>query len=63
MTALEHTQEMRNIKMWLHVGAISYEQARRMAKPHIEAMNDKAKEIAHRLGCKPRLINFASFMR
>lgn len=63
MTALEHKQEMDNIKMWLHTGAISYEKAQRMAKPHLDAMNEKAKEIAKRLGCKPRLINFSSFMR
>ena len=46
MTGLEHKQEMDNIKMWLHSGAISYEQAQRMAKPHIDAMNEKSKEIA-----------------
>ena len=63
MTSLEHKQEMDNIKMWLHTGAISYERAREMAKPHLDAMNEKAKEIAKRLGVKPRLINFSSFMR
>ena len=63
MTCLEHKQEMDNIKMWLHTGAISYDRAREMAKPHLEAMNEKAKEIAKRLGVKPRLINFSSFMR
>lgn len=63
MTSLEHKQEMDNIKMWLHTGAISYDRARKMAKPHLDAMNEKAKEIAKRLGAKPRLINFSSFMR
>lgn len=63
MTALEHKQEMDNIKMWLHTGAISYDRAREMAKPHLDAMNEKAKEIAKRLGVRPRLINFSSFMR
>lgn len=63
MTSLEHKQEMDNIKMWLHTGAISYDRAREMAKPHLDAMNEKAKEIAKRLGVKPRLMNFSSFMR
>ena len=63
MTSLEHKQEMDNIKMWLHTGAISYDRAREMAKPHLDAMNEKAKKIAKRLGVKPRLINFSSFMR
>lgn len=63
MTALEHKQEMDNIKMWLYSGAITYAQAQRMAKPHLDAMNEKSREIAKRLGVKPKLINFASFMR
>ena len=63
MTSLEHKQEMDNIKMWLHTGAISYDRAREMAKPHLDAMNEKSREIAKRLGVKPKLINFTSFMR
>lgn len=63
MTGLEHKQEMDNIKMWLHSGAISYEQAQRMAKPHIDAMNEKSKEIAKRCGVKPKLISFSAYMR
>ncbi len=60
---MEHRQELENIKMWLHSGAISYDQAERMAKPHLDAMNEKSKEIAKRCGVKPKLFNFASFMR
>ncbi len=63
MTSLEHKQEMDNIKMWLHTGAISYQKAEEMAKPHLDAMNEKAKEIAKKCGVKPKLFNFASFMR
>lgn len=60
---MEHRQELENIKMWLHSGAISYDQAERMAKPHLDALNEKSKEIAKRCGVKPKLFNFASFMR
>lgn len=63
MTSMEHNQEMQNIKMWLHCGAITYEQAKKMAQPHLEAMNEKAKEIARRLGCKPKKFSFAAIMR
>lgn len=49
--------------MWLHTGAITYGRAKEMAKPHLDAMNEKSKEIAKRLGVKPKLINFTSFMR
>lgn len=63
MTGLEHKQEMDNIKMWLYSGAITYAQAQKMAKPHLDAMNEKSREIAKRLGVKPKLINFTSFMR
>lgn len=63
MTALEHKQEMDNIKLWLYSGAISYDQAKRMAKPHLDAMNEKSKEIAKRCGVKPKLITFTAFMR
>ena len=60
---MEHRQELENKKMWLHSGAISYEQAERMAKPHLDALNEKSKEIAKRCEVKPKLFNFASFMR
>lgn len=63
MTSMEHKQEMDNIKMWLHSGAISYEQAQKMAKPHLDAMNEKSKEIAKRCGVKPKYISFSAFMR
>ena len=63
MTALEHKQEMDNIKLWLYSGAITYEQAQEMAKPHLEAMNAKSRELAKKFGVKPKLISFTSFMR
>ena len=50
MENFEHRQEIENIKMWLHIGAISYVEAERRAKPHIEAMNEKSREIAKKCG-------------
>jgi hypothetical protein len=59
----ENTNELYNIKMWLGSGAISYETAKEMAQPHLDALNKKAKEIAKKYGIKPRLITFTGFMR
>ena len=36
------------------MGAIDYDKAKAMARPHIEAINDKSKEIAKEHGLKPR---------
>jgi abortive infection bacteriophage resistance protein len=60
---MKHTEEMQNIKMWLITGAITYDKAKEMAAPHLEAMNQKAQEIAKKYGIKPRVITFAAFMR
>jgi hypothetical protein len=62
-TAMEHKQELDNIKMWLMTSAISYDKAKELAEPHIAAMNVKSKEIAKRHGVKPHLITFYAFMR
>jgi ribosomal protein S11 len=60
---MKHTEEMKNIKMWLMSGAITYDKAKEMAAPHLAAMNEKAQEIAKKYGLKPRPITFAAFMR
>jgi hypothetical protein len=60
---MEHTNELRTIKMWMLTGAISYERAKEMAKPHLDALNEKARLIGKKYGIKPKLITFASFMR
>ena len=58
-----HIQELRNIDLWLKMGAIDYDKAKEMAKPHINAINDKSKEIAKKHGIKPRLVGFHDFIR
>jgi hypothetical protein len=60
---MKHTEEMNNIKMWMKTGAITYDKAKEMAAPHLEAMNQKAQEIAKKYRIKPRIITFAAFMR
>ncbi len=60
---MKHTEEMRNIRMWLYSGAITYEHAQKLAKPHLEAMNKRSREIAKKCGAKFRAISFSSFMR
>jgi hypothetical protein len=59
----KHTEELRNIQMWMTTGAITYDRAKEMAAPHLDALNAGAKEIAKKYGAKPRPITFASFMR
>ena len=54
---------LNNIKMWLCQGAISYDDAKAMAEPHIKTFNEKSAEIAMKHGAKAREITFASFMR
>jgi ribosomal protein S11 len=60
---MKHTEKMQNIKMWMRTGAITYDKAKEMSAPHLEAMNQKAQEIAKKYGIKPRVITFAAFMR
>jgi hypothetical protein len=59
----EHTNELHQIKMWMYQGAITYDRAKKMAEPHIIALNKKAKEIAKKHRLKPRQVTFAAFMR
>jgi polyhydroxyalkanoate synthesis regulator phasin len=60
---LTHIQELKNIDLWVKTGAISFDKAKQMAQPHIDAINKKSKEIAHKHGVKPRLVGFHNFIR
>lgn len=60
---MKHTEELRTIRLWLHSGAISYEYAERLAKPHLAAMNARGREIAKKCGARHRTISFSAFMR
>ena len=60
---MEHTDKLKTIKLWLLTGAVTYDKAKEMAKPHIEALNNKSKEFAKKHGVRPRFVTFAAFMR
>jgi polyhydroxyalkanoate synthesis regulator phasin len=59
----EHVQELKNIDLWVHLGAIDYDKAKRMARPHLEALNEQAKKIAKKLGCQSKKFYFHHFVR
>jgi len=60
---MTHINELRNIDLWVKIGAIDFDKARKMAKPHIDAINEKSREIAKKHGVKPRLVGFHNFVR
>lgn len=60
---MRHTDEMRTIRLWLHTGAISYDRAKELAKPHLAAMNARSREIAKKCGARYKPISFSAFMR
>ena len=57
-----HIQELANIDLWLKMGAIDFDKAKKMAKPHIDAINKKSREVAKKHGVKPRLVGFHNFV-
>jgi hypothetical protein len=44
------------------IGAIDYDKAKKMAQPHIDAINEKAAEIAKKHGVKARKVYFHNFV-
>jgi hypothetical protein len=59
----ERIQELNNIKMWLRLGSISYDKAKEMSQPHIDALNKRSAEIAKKHHTIPKKITFTAFMR
>lgn len=55
--------QLNEIKFKLHIGIISYDEAKKRAEPLLKIMNDKSIEIAKRLNVKPKKFTFSSFMR
>jgi hypothetical protein len=45
-----HIQELRNIDLWVKIGAIDFDRAKKMAQSHIDAINEKSVEIAKNTG-------------
>jgi hypothetical protein len=59
----ETLNQLNEIKFKLHIGIISYDEAKKRAEPLLKIMNDKSIEIAKRLNVKPKKFTFSSFMR
>jgi hypothetical protein len=57
-----HIQELRNIDLWVKIGAIDFNRARKMAQPHIDAINMKAAAIAKKHGVRTRKVYFHNFV-
>lgn len=58
----EYAEMLANIDLWVKVGAIDYDRAKAMAKPHIDKLNARAAEIAKRHGLKPYRFEFHHFV-
>lgn len=55
---------LKEIRMMLRTGAISFEEAKKKAAPLFEAINERGKQIAKEHGIKRyKPISFTSFMR
>lgn len=52
-----------NIRYLYRVGTITREEAIRDTKPYLDAVNNKAIEIAKKYNQKPKKVTFNSFMR
>jgi hypothetical protein len=60
---MEHVQALNEIKARLMGRTLTYDEARLLARPHLDAMNAIARRIAAKHGVRPTLVNFSSFMR
>lgn len=60
---MTHINELRNIDLWVKTGAIDFDKAKKMAQPHIDAINAKSVEIAQKHGVRARKVCFYNFVR
>jgi hypothetical protein len=60
---MTHINELRNIDLWVKTGAIDFDKAKKMAQPHIDAINAKSVEIAKKHGVRARKVSFYNFVR
>jgi polyhydroxyalkanoate synthesis regulator phasin len=57
-----HINELRSIDLWVKIGAIDFDKAKKMAQPYIDAINEKATEIAKKHGVRARKVYFHNFV-
>lgn len=50
-------------RMLYRSGSIDMEKVKAMIMPYLNAVNDKAKELAKKYHMRPRKVNFYSFVR
>lgn len=62
-TAVQNRERLAEIRALLLKGAIDFDEARAKAKPIIDAMNERGKEIAKSHGMKYKPITFTGIMR
>jgi hypothetical protein len=55
--------DLERIKVLFHIGKVSYDDAKEMAKEPLKRLNDKAIEVARRYGKKVGPITFSEYMR
>ena len=54
---------LKNIRFDLDHDRVSYEQAKKLAQPHIDIINAKAESIAREFKKKPTILTFTAAMR
>jgi hypothetical protein len=60
---MEEIQKLREIKILLKSGQITYDMAKEMSAPYINKANQKIADISKKFKKSPVLISFGSFMR
>ncbi len=55
--------KLQEIKVLLKTGQITYDEAKEMAMPYIEKINQKIDDLSKKFKMSARTISFSSFMR
>lgn len=56
-------QEAQEVKIKFYNGLISYDEAKKLVKPYIDAVNSKSRELAKKYNQKPRLVSVTGYLR
>jgi len=64
------TEETKNLKLTANeakfnymTGKISRDEAIKLIKPYLQAVNEKSKEMAKKFGLRPKMVSVNGFMR
>jgi len=60
---MDEVAKLQEIKVLLKTAQISYDEAKEMAEPYLNRMNERIKVISKRFKMSPKLISFSGFMR